>query len=154
MHHKTLVTDHNSEQNVTDRYSSPVWILIFLWRYSSSLSQRSLHEGGWLASLPGRFTHGERVLVTHLIGTCLGPRAWLGGLTNRKLSTPLGKAPRSPVAQLVTYSLHWLATRFHSSECLHIHRGTKVHHYMLIRHTKHRAKTWMLNYKTKKVSCA
>jgi hypothetical protein len=41
--------------------------------------------GEWSASLPGRFTPGERVPGTHWIGGWVGPRAGLDDVEGRRI---------------------------------------------------------------------
>jgi hypothetical protein len=45
----------------------------------------ALEGGEWSASLPGRFTLGERTSRTHWIGSWLDPRAGLNAVENRKI---------------------------------------------------------------------
>jgi hypothetical protein len=62
----------------------------------------SLIRGEWSASLPGRFTPGERASCTHWIGGWMGPRTGLDVVERRKILPlpvlelrPLGRADRS-----------------------------------------------------------
>jgi hypothetical protein len=51
----------------------------------------ALDWGEWSASRPGRFTSGERVLGTHLIGGWVDPRTGLvDGWRREKIHTPAG----------------------------------------------------------------
>jgi hypothetical protein len=61
----------------------------------------ALAGGEWSASLPGRFTPGERAPGTHWIGGWVGPRAGLDDVEKRKFLTlpglelrPLGRPVR------------------------------------------------------------
>jgi hypothetical protein len=45
----------------------------------------ALVEGEWSASRTGRFTHGERALGTHWIGSWVDPRAGLDDVEKRKI---------------------------------------------------------------------
>jgi hypothetical protein len=46
--------------------------------------------GEWLASRPGRFTHGESAPVNHWIGGWVGTRAGVNDVENRQIFPQLG----------------------------------------------------------------
>jgi hypothetical protein len=50
----------------------------------------ALVRGEWSASLPGRFTPGERASGTHWIGGWVGSRTGLDDVKKRKFLTLLG----------------------------------------------------------------
>jgi hypothetical protein len=76
------------------------------WRYSSTHSLISALDGGESsASCPGRFTPMERAPDIHFIGGWVGPRAILGPVTKRKISSPRRESnPRIPIVQPSRYT--------------------------------------------------
>jgi hypothetical protein len=68
-----------------------IYIYIFL--------TSALAGGEWSASLPGRFTPGERAPGTRCIGCWMGPRAGLNHMEKRKFLTLLGLELDSSVVQ-------------------------------------------------------
>jgi hypothetical protein len=54
----------------------------------------ALHRGEWLASRPGRFTPGDRVPCSRLIGGWVGPRASLDAMEWRQIFPLPGLEPR------------------------------------------------------------
>jgi hypothetical protein len=70
----------------------------------------ALAGGEWLASRPGRFTHGERAPGTHLIGGRVGPREGLDDVEGRKFLTLPGLELRllgSPARSQSLYRLSY-----------------------------------------------
>jgi hypothetical protein len=69
----------------------------------------------WLASRPGRFTPGEKVTGTHWIGDCVGPRAGVDDVENRKFLTLPGlefRALGGPARSQSLYRLRYPGSRF------------------------------------------
>jgi hypothetical protein len=68
----------------------------------------ALDGGEWLALLPGRLTPRERAPATQWIGGCVGLKAGLKGVVNRKNSQPFPGLETSiiqPVAYRCTTEL-------------------------------------------------
>jgi hypothetical protein len=79
-----------------------VQILVFL--------TSSLIGGEWSASLPGRFTTGERAPGTHCIGAWVGPRAGLDDVEQRKFFTLAGLELRPLGRPALSQSLYRLSS--------------------------------------------
>jgi hypothetical protein len=88
------------------------------WKYSSTHSLTSVLDGGeWTASRPRRFTSRERTPGIHWIGDCVGPRAVLDAVVERKIPSPRRESkPRTPIIQPLC--TEFIRTRKRSSDWL------------------------------------
>jgi hypothetical protein len=75
--------------------------------------------GKWSASRPGRFIPGETAPGTHCAGGCVGPRAGLDAVQERKISFALtGIEPRPSIAiptelsRLLKSTVFWEVTPY------------------------------------------
>jgi hypothetical protein len=73
------------------------------WLYSSTHSLTSALDGGeWSASRSGHLTPRERAPGTRWLGGWLSPRAVLGSVVKKKISSPRRESnPRTPIVQPV-----------------------------------------------------
>jgi hypothetical protein len=92
---------------VNHHVMKPYWVVeVYLHAFLTS----ALDGGEWSASLPGRFTPGERTLSTHRIGGWMGPRTGLDPVVKRKIPSPCRESnPDRPARSLVLYRLSYPA---------------------------------------------
>jgi hypothetical protein len=69
--------------------STTPWRFMGKWKYNSNVVASAQDGGEWSASRPWRFTHGDGVRSSHLIGGWAGLRTFLESLEKRKSLSPV-----------------------------------------------------------------